>query len=57
MTEAYTQKPNEQTAVALGYFDGVHLGHRAVIDCAVAEAGESLIPAAFTFSVAGGSPE
>ena len=57
MTEAYIQKPNEQTAVALGYFDGVHLGHRAVIDCAVAEAGESLIPAAFTFSTGGGSPE
>ena len=39
------------TAVALGTFDGVHLGHRAVIEAAV-EAGRrcKLAPAVFTFS-------
>lgn len=39
------------SAVALGAFDGVHLGHRAVI-CAAVEAAEKegLIPAVFTFS-------
>lgn len=38
------------TAVALGYFDGVHLGHRAVLDEAVRCKSEGLVPAAFTFS-------
>ena len=38
-------------AVALGTFDGVHLGHRAVIEKAVAIAREEgLSPAVFTFS-------
>ena len=38
------------SAVALGYFDGVHLGHRAVIGAAVRAAGRSsLCPAVFTF--------
>ena len=41
-----------ETAIALGYFDGVHLGHRAVIQSAVAYAKEnSLEPALFTFSL------
>ena len=26
---------NQPTSVALGYFDGIHLGHRAVINDAV----------------------
>ena len=38
------------TAVALGYFDGVHRGHRAVLSAAVDAKREGLIPAAFTFS-------
>ena len=39
------------TAVALGTFDGVHLGHRAVIEKAVEIAREEgLTPAVFTFS-------
>lgn len=39
------------TAVALGTFDGVHLGHRAVILAAVEAAEkERLCPAVFTFS-------
>jgi riboflavin kinase/FMN adenylyltransferase len=40
------------TAVALGYFDGVHLGHRAVLSAAVQDAAaHGLIPAAFTFAL------
>ena len=27
--------PAQGTAVAMGYFDGIHIGHRAVIDGAV----------------------
>ena len=39
------------TAIALGNFDGVHLGHRAVIRAAVEAAEEEgLVPAVFTFS-------
>ena len=38
------------TAVALGYFDGVHLGHRKVIESAVEYAKENGIKSAvFTF--------
>lgn len=41
-----------QTAVALGYFDGVHLGHRAVLRAAVEAAHkQNLTPAAFTFTL------
>ena len=44
------------SAVALGYFDGVHLGHRAVIGAAVAYARQNdLAPAVFTFALPGGS--
>ena len=57
MADNSMEQLNSSTAVALGYFDGVHLGHRAVIDRAVAEAGDSLVPAVFTFSTGGGSPE
>ncbi len=39
------------TAIALGTFDGVHLGHRAVIKTAVEIAkAQGLSPAVFTFS-------
>ena len=38
----------EKTAVALGYFDGLHLGHVGVIGAAMAQ--ESLRPAVFTFN-------
>ena len=44
-----TEAPSP-TAVALGYFDGVHLGHKAVIKAAVECKKEGLIPAVFTFS-------
>ena len=41
---------NKKTAVALGFFDGIHLGHRAVIKKAVEAEERGLVPAAFTFS-------
>lgn len=40
------------SAVALGYFDGVHCGHRAVLGAAAACAAEKgLTAAAFTFEL------
>ena len=41
---------DKKTAVALGYFDGIHLGHKAVIGKAVDAKKSGLVPAAFTFS-------
>ena len=41
-----------KTSVALGLFDGVHIGHRAVIQRAVSDAGKKLLPAVFTFDPA-----
>lgn len=38
------------TAIALGYFDGLHKGHRNVISLAVAEKENGLTPVCFTFS-------
>lgn len=38
----------EKTAVALGYFDGLHLGHLGVIRAALSK--EELSPAVFTFN-------
>lgn len=46
----------ENTALSLGFFDGVHLGHSAVIGKAAAMESEGLVPAAFTFGVKGGAP-
>ena len=40
---------HNKTAVALGLFDGVHNGHRAVISKAAAMAEKGFIPAVFTF--------
>ena len=40
----------EKTAVALGYFDGVHLGHQKVLNNAILCKKQGLIPAVFTFS-------
>ncbi|MFV0401412.1 MAG: riboflavin biosynthesis protein RibF [Oscillospiraceae bacterium] len=40
------------TAVAIGFFDGLHIGHQAVIRAAIARAEEqNLTPAVFTFDV------
>ncbi len=36
--QTHPQSGGGATAVALGYFDGIHLGHRAVIETAVREA-------------------
>ena len=38
-----------KTAAALGLFDGVHLGHRAVLGTAAKEEKNGLVPCAFTF--------
>lgn len=35
------QSPNQRTVVTIGNFDGVHLGHRRLVEAAVAEAGET----------------
>lgn len=37
------------TAVALGFFDGVHVGHQAVLQQTVCCKADALVPAAFTF--------
>ncbi len=43
-TEPFVQI-KDKTAVALGFFDGVHLGHKAVIESAVKYSRENNIPA------------
>ncbi|MCM1313971.1 MAG: bifunctional riboflavin kinase/FAD synthetase [Prevotella sp.] len=40
----------KKRAVALGLFDGVHLGHRAVLDLALEQKKNGLQPAVFTFN-------
>ena len=40
----------KKRAVALGLFDGVHLGHRAVLDLALNQEKNGLQPAVFTFN-------
>ena len=48
------QLPPEENgcAVAMGYFDGLHIGHRAVIDAAIRWArAHAAAPAVFTFSL------
>ncbi|MCH5297317.1 MAG: riboflavin biosynthesis protein RibF [Ruminococcus sp.] len=40
----------QHTAVALGFFDGLHIGHRSVISLAVQEKKNGLLPVCFTFS-------
>lgn len=48
----------EGTALALGFFDGLHTGHKAVISAAVNEARKAkLAPAVFTFSMNGEGPK
>lgn len=44
----YGSPIHEKTAVALGYFDGLHLGHMGVIGAALAQ--RDLKPAVFTFN-------
>lgn len=50
------------TAIALGFFDGIHKGHRRVIEPVVCQKANGLLPVCFTFaqspkSVLRGSPE
>lgn len=45
----YPVKINTPTAVALGYFDGVHTAHNKILTCA-AENSSNLVPVVFTFS-------
>lgn len=40
----------EDSAVALGNFDGLHIGHRQVISTALDGAAEGLLPTVFTFA-------
>ena len=47
-----TQPVSQPTAVALGLFDGVHLGHQAVLRAAAACRQDGLLPCAFTFQSA-----
>lgn len=43
---------NQGTAVALGYFDGIHLGHQAVLGTALEQAeAEGLVPVVMLFDV------
>ncbi len=46
-----------ESAVALGFFDGIHLGHRAVIDSALAEQKNGLLTCVFTFTTNIAVPE
>lgn len=45
------------TAVALGFFDGVHLGHRAVIQEVVSCRKDGLTPVVFTFTTSSCAPK
>ena len=48
--ELKAEQPGRSSLVAIGNFDGVHLGHRAVIEAALAEARErTLTPLVLTF--------
>ena len=47
----FLEKSLDETCVALGYFDGIHLGHQAVINTTVKKAQLThTIPTIFTFS-------
>ncbi len=50
MLDLLTHPHKQRTALALGFFDGVHMGHRRVIAKAVELAGQELLPGVFTFS-------
>ena len=46
----YTNEIKPGTVVALGMFDGMHVGHKKIIDATVLIARQSgLVPAVFTF--------
>ena len=43
-------KTENGTAIAIGKFDGLHRGHRALIDLVTKEKANGLVPAVFTFA-------
>jgi riboflavin kinase/FMN adenylyltransferase len=45
-------KSEEPTAVALGCFDGIHLGHRAVLDAVIAMKDRGFCPTVLTYGTA-----
>lgn len=49
----HTARPLGPSAVALGYFDGLHTGHMHVIEAAVAQKAAGLYPCVFTFTMNG----
>lgn len=57
ITTSFEIDTSGPTAVALGFFDGVHLGHRAVIQEVVSCCKEGLIPVTFTFTTTGCAPK
>lgn len=51
MTEILSDISKKHTALALGTFDGLHLGHIAVINSAIEQISNGLLPLALMFSV------
>ena len=49
--------PKEDTAIAVGYFDGVHRAHRSVIEKAVSFKEKGLSPMVFSFTTIKNTPE
>ncbi len=50
-------RPIGKSAVALGFFDGLHLGHQAVIRKAAAWKEKGLLPEVFTFTIQHAAPQ
>ncbi len=51
------QQPKGPASVALGLFDGLHIGHQAVLRQALDGAGEGLLPMVFTYRITGQIPQ
>jgi len=49
-------QPCGRGAVALGFFDGLHIGHAAVVSRTLSYQQEGLCPCVFTFTMDGGPP-
>ncbi|MFZ2537963.1 MAG: riboflavin biosynthesis protein RibF [Oscillospiraceae bacterium] len=45
-----------KTAIALGFFDGVHLAHQEVIKAVIGAKSRGLVPTVMTFSIANSAP-
>lgn len=52
----HSNLPPGDTAIALGFFDGIHLGHKTVIETAVAHQAQGLTPCVFTFTIQNSAP-